>query len=570
MRIRRLAALALLNLLNNLLHAWHLIAVLERNFNSILRSIHLPTIFSNTMDGEGGEQRDPIEQAQAEPMEEDIEDQVVMGLGYEDESGDEDDVDEEVDDNASDMSSDSDSDYIVEMDSDDAFESDNAAGYGGDYSTNSESDSEVGNKTFRSHWNLDPRYSVPNLPLYTFKPQRLLKCNYKKFCPPRDYPFARSGHRVVASESHLYTLGGYNPRNSRTIARGTGMLFQELWRYNFATKRWVLLHNPTTNRNMPRELASNALIISNNLLISYGGTGYPFGESCSNDCYIYQTQGEKPSVMRIEATGDAPIPQYGPGIVLHEHYLYTIGGTTGYDYSCDVHRLNLRTRVWECVYICRPDIREDPEGRYRHEVVYDGEYIYVLGGGTSHLVYDLQRIPAFNLKTNRWEYFDTLPDRTFLTNAAIARQNSGFPKPRKCFSCVQHTKSNGEVEAFITGGMLRDHVYFSDIWKLNFSTKQWTLIRTASLPKALYFHAAAHNQNGCMYIFGGIEYDEKRIRRCNDLYKMWMTVPKLSEICWEAVLHYRPNLKFNGHSQLLKMGIPLRFAQRLWHSSKTK
>lgn len=182
-------------------------------------------------------------------------------------------------------------------------------------------------------------------------------------------------------------------------------------------------------------------------------TGYPFGESCSNDCYIYQTTGKKPSVKRIEATGDAPIPQYGPGIVFHEHYLYTVGGTTGYDYSCDVHRLNLRTRVWECVYICRPDIREDPEGRYRHKVVYDGQYIYVLGGGTSNLVYDLQRILAFNLITNRWEYFVTLPDRTSQTNLTIERQNSGYPNPRKCFSYVQHTKSNGEVEAFITGGL---------------------------------------------------------------------------------------------------------------------
>lgn len=118
-----------------------------------------------------------------------------------------------------------------------------------------------------------------------------------------------------------------------------------------------------------------------------------------------------------------------------------------------MHRLNLRTRVWECVYICRPDIREDPEGRYRHEVVYDGQYIYVLGGGTSNLVYDLQRIPAFNLITNRWEYFVTLPDRTSQTNLTIERQNSGYPNPRKCFSCVQHTKSNGEVEAFITGGL---------------------------------------------------------------------------------------------------------------------
>lgn len=139
--------------------------------------------------------------------------------------------------------------------------------------------------------------------------------------------------------------------------------------------------------------------------------------------------------------------------MIHEHYLYTIGGTTGFDYSCDVYRLNLITKVWENVYICRPEMRDDPEGRYRHEVVYDGHHIYVLGGGTSHSVYDLQKIPAFNLKTNRWDYFETLPDRTLLTTSSSTNQEAGFPKPRKCFSCVQHTKSDGDIEAFITGGL---------------------------------------------------------------------------------------------------------------------
>ncbi|XP_067630755.1 kelch domain-containing protein 10 homolog [Eurosta solidaginis] len=564
MTLRRFGTQVILKVLNNFQFAWHLIGVLEVYIFSLLQDLfhQIPA-----MDGDGAEQHDNNEQLQqAEPMDEDAE---VMGLGYDDDV-DVENVEEEEDANDSDDMSSDDSDYIVDMDSDDdSLESDQAAGYRGDYSTNSESDSDMDKKYSRSYWVTDPRQRVRHISAYTFKPHRLLKCNYKKFCPPRDYPFERSGHRVAATESNLYMLGGYNPRNSGAITQSPGMLFQELWRYNFSTKRWVQLYNPTVSRSMPRELASNALIISNNLLISYGGTGHPFGEACTNQCYVFQTQGENPQIMRIEATGDAPTPQYGPGIVLHNHYLYAIGGTTGYEYSCDVHRLNLRTRVWECVYMCRPDIRDDPQGRYRHEVVYDGNHIYVLGGGTPNLVYDLQHVPAYNIKANRWDYIDTLPDRSVQTNAITLRQNLGYPKPRKCFSCVQHTNTNGEVEAFITGGLQNEEIYFSDIWKINFSTRQWTQIKTATLPKALYFHAAAHNQNGCMYIFGGIEYDGK-MRRCNDLYKMWMTIPKLSEICWEAVLHYRPNLKFHGHSQLLKMGIPLKFAQRLWHSSRTK
>lgn len=158
--------------------------------------------------------------------------------------------------------------------------------------------------------------------------------------------------------------------------------------------------------------------------------------------------------MLLKVSGDLPTAQYGPGIVIHNDYLYTIGGTTGFDYSCDVFRLNLITKVWENVYICRPEMRDDPEGRYRHEVVYDGHHIYVLGGGTSHTVYDLQRIPAFNLETNRWDHFDTLPDRT-----AASPQDLGYPKARKCLSCVQHTASNGDIEAFITGGLQVCSVY---------------------------------------------------------------------------------------------------------------
>lgn len=97
-------------------------------------------------------------------------------------------------------------------------------------------------------------------PKYSFKPLQLVRCHYKH----RNlfsYPIARSGHRIIASESHLYSLGGYNPNRPDDC-----MLFQELWAYNFATSRWkLLLHG--ANSDMPTELASNALVIYNNVLI---------------------------------------------------------------------------------------------------------------------------------------------------------------------------------------------------------------------------------------------------------------------------------------------------------------
>lgn len=108
----------------------------------------------------------------------------------------------------------------------------------------------------------------PPRPIYTFQPARLIKCQFKEKHSAGGFPLARSGHRIIASKSHLYSLGGYNPRSALIAARrGRCLLFQELWSYNFATNRWKLELNADNASNMPTELASNALAIHNNVLI---------------------------------------------------------------------------------------------------------------------------------------------------------------------------------------------------------------------------------------------------------------------------------------------------------------
>lgn len=101
--------------------------------------------------------------------------------------------------------------------------------------------------------------------LYAFQPFKLIKCPFKFWCELGDFPTARSGHRVVATESHLYSLGGYNPHRA-PIRNVSSKIYQELWSYNFATMRWELLLHPK-NCTMPLELASAALIKYNNVLI---------------------------------------------------------------------------------------------------------------------------------------------------------------------------------------------------------------------------------------------------------------------------------------------------------------
>lgn len=71
----------------------------------------------------------------------------------------------------------------------------------------------------------------------------------------------------------------------------------------------------------------------------FGGTGYPFGSTCSNKVYLFMPYNKRPeSISALQTTGDRPLPQYGQAVTLHDDYLYVVGGTTGFEYSCDVYR----------------------------------------------------------------------------------------------------------------------------------------------------------------------------------------------------------------------------------------
>lgn len=368
-------------------------------------------------------------------------------------------------------------------------------------------------------------------------------------------PKARSGHRIVCDSKNLYSYGGFNPgisdtdpemqNNSTWIA--SKPLFKELWKFNLITQRWKQLPQ---QKNMPNELASNAVILRGNLLIIHGGTGVPFGDSCSNKLYMCNVHDGK--MMEVPAKGDFPEPQYGQALIYHGPYLYTVGGTTGTGYTCDIHRFDLRTNVWEAVYICSGQDQNEPEGRYRHEVAFDGKMIYVLGGGTATDVFGFSKIPAFDLKTNRWTILQTYGDTG----------DKSVPPPRRCHGSVQYKdEKTGVTSVFISGGYNGAYV-FSDVWKLDLSLLRWTHLRKCGLPRPVYFHSAAITLEGRMYTFGGIIVKHNEISRTDAVYSVWLTVPKLSEICWEALNYYYPHLRFRSHDELLLVGIPLKFVQR--------
>ncbi|XP_031841008.1 scruin like at the midline [Nomia melanderi] len=388
--------------------------------------------------------------------------------------------------------------------------------------------------------------------MYKFKPFVFKKHNANSV----ERPKARSGHRIVCDEKYLYSFGGFNPCISDSdpdmqndqVWISSKPLFKEVWKFNLISQQWTRLPG---QENMPKELASNAVILTGNFLIVYGGSGVPFGSSCSNSLYLCNLKDGKMHV--IPAYGDLPDPQYGQAVISHGSYLYTVGGTTGYEYTCDIHRFDLRSGIWEKVYICSGSDPNEPTGRYRHELAFDGKLIYVLGGGTGIEAFGFSEIPAFDLKMNKWVVLNTCGDN----------KDASVPEPRRCHGSVQYTdEKTGVIYAVISGGCNKDHV-FSDVWRLDLSLLQWTCLRKCILPSPVYFHSAALTPEGRMYIFGGSIKENNKVTRTDAVHSVWLKIPKLSEICFQALIHYFPHLYRKSPQELLGIGIPLKFVQRI-------
>lgn len=129
----------------------------------------------------------------------------------------------------------------------------------------------------------------------------------------------------------------------------------------------------------------------------FGGTGIPFGENNGNDVHVCNVKYKRWSLLNCR--GKKPNRIYGQVInlfynqyiiilceamllffcktslssfqamVIINGFLYVFGGTTGYIYSTDLHRLDLTTREW--IHLKPNNPPDDlPEERYRLDYKY--------------------------------------------------------------------------------------------------------------------------------------------------------------------------------------------------------
>lgn len=83
------------------------------------------------------------------------------------------------------------------------------------------------------------------------------------------------------------------------------------------------------------------------------------------------------------------------------------------------------------------------------------------------------------------------------------------------------------------------------------------------LERGTYFHSSSVTPSGKLVTFGGIVQTENSSKRTANVYTSWLTIPKLKEICWEAMMYYFSELQFYSEDELLSFGLPYEFIKRI-------
>ncbi|RUS87432.1 hypothetical protein EGW08_004807 [Elysia chlorotica] len=364
-------------------------------------------------------------------------------------------------------------------------------------------------------------------------------------------PIGRSGHRVVVSEDSIYSLGGFNPAvcglpDNRPIhepdERGLP-LFQELWRFNISSRRWQMLDD---FQSVPPTIASHTIAKTGRWLFCFGGTSIPFGLTATNVIYRYDLQSSnKPLVTGdidvkedeialrspddfrwhlVPVTGDIPEERYGHSMTMSFPDIYIVGGTSGHVYNAEVFHLDLRNGVGKWTKLSSDTDPKQPSGRYRHETAFDGELLYVFGGGTDQEAFPLTDVHTFNIVRKEWGEIKTLPD-----------PQHGHPAPRKCHSCSQY-KNDVYLVGGVSGTLATNQVTcYDDIWRYSLSEGAWTKF-SFTLTVPLYFHSAdICEKTGAIWIFGGVTNGRNANMRTNRLIHLQVKVGSLLELTWTVI-----------------------------------
>ncbi|XP_044584890.1 kelch domain-containing protein 10 homolog isoform X2 [Cotesia glomerata] len=373
-------------------------------------------------------------------------------------------------------------------------------------------------------------------------------------------PEGRTKSKIRCDGKNLYIYSGKDPlvMDYRELADdhifvATKPEFREIWMYNLPSQQWKLLGNEKCLPDI-NDKVFGTIFESNYLVIC--SIRVPFNDApSSRKCRLHICNLSDESVLVQGTSGEIPYPSFANNLIRHKKYFFTVGVTRDLDNFSDVYRLNMENGVWNAVYRCRELDPNEPLGRNGHTLVYDGKMIYIFGGSTDSPGLDafiFTKLSAFDLEKYRWTTVDTIGDKESMPH---------FPTAREDFGVTQYTHPNsGEINVIISGGTVDHNDAFDDVWQLNLTSLKWTCLEKfgTALPHSVDSHSMSVSPTGKLFTFGGFIADEKAHGSCSStLHSAWLTIPKLTEICWEALFFYYPDLKSMTDKEINALGIPL-------------
>jgi len=150
-----------------------------------------------------------------------------------------------------------------------------------------------------------------------------------------------------------------------------------------------------------------------------------------------------------------------------------------------------------------------------------------------------------------------------------------YPENRVHFAWTQYELNTEYV--YICGGF-NDQMFFTDVWRISLSTFQWRNLMICKLPKPTFFHSLTITDEGRLYYLDGMignylpnsrSHPSNRLRENRVIASAWIKMPKLSDMCWDAVLHYFKHKLFSmSDKDLVSLGLPYEYCDSILKAKK--
>uniref|UniRef100_A0A1B6DJI1 Kelch domain-containing protein n=1 Tax=Clastoptera arizonana TaxID=38151 RepID=A0A1B6DJI1_9HEMI len=390
---------------------------------------------------------------------------------------------------------------------------------------------------------------------YVFKPFKFFKLTHNPkidpYCFDTDdidedinvkFPLVVKNYRPVCDSANLYIIGGYDDR-----LLNDEIVMKVIWKFNFATLTWCRL---TSSGFEEAVLLSNSVMLGEHKVLCQTNGSFS----------ICDLAKENPTFQHFPTTGFFPEINKFNGIcsVIHDNHVYTYGGRIPH-VRHDIYRLDLKNKVWDKQYDSTYPKKYDL-GLYTRDIFLFESKIYSIGvrDNPTEKIFGFRDVYVYCINSNRFEVKVTKPD-PFLKRK---RGHDRYPIERIAHSCIQLPNHPNLI--VLIGGLHYEEDVLNDVWMLNLQTLQWKKVKS-NLPK-IYFHAAAVSSLGKVVIYGGTlqvyESDEDN----NNVFVCWCGIPKLKEICWDALLFYSHKGVYNySLSDFPSLGVPNEFINRIHH-----